>query len=77
MGKNIHSHTEWCIVRFAKGKFERAREGYKSAANARRGIPSAAREYLAEGGDRNATYSIGRYLVGDVIVDGAFLRVCA
>ena len=50
MGREMTTHTAYCIVRFAKGKFERVREGYKSAENAIRGIPSAAREYLEESG---------------------------
>lgn len=77
MGKSVHTHTEWCIVRFANGRFERARDGYKSPENARKGIPSVAKQYLAEGGDRNATYAVGSYTVGNAVVQSAFKRCCA
>ena len=77
MGREITSHTAWCIVRFANGKFERVREGYKSAVNARRSIPSVAKAYIDEGGDANATYAIGRYTVGGVVIQDAFRRCCA
>ena len=77
MGKDIQSHTEWCIIRFSNGVFERARDGYKSAENAKRGIPSAAREFVANGGSRDATYAIGSYSVGMVVVRSGFARVSA
>lgn len=77
MGNEVQSHTAWCIVRFAHGRFERVREGYKSAVNARRSIPSVAKAYLDEGGDRTATYAVGKYTVGSVVVEGSFTRCCA
>ena len=73
----LQSRREWCIVRFSKGKFERVRDGYKSAKNAERGIPFVEKAFIAEGGDRSATYAVGSYLVGNVTVHGTFRRGCA
>lgn len=77
MGKSVHSHIEWCIIRFANGRFERARDGYKSQENAKKGIPSVAREYLAKGGSAGASYAIGSYMVGDAVVRTKFISGCA
>ena len=77
MGREMTTHTAYCIVRFANKRFERVREGYKSASNARRSIPSVAKEYLEETGDGSATYTIGEYTVGSVVVRGEFRRFCA
>ena len=76
MRNNLEPHVEWCVIRFVNGRFERARDGYKTADNARRGIPSVAKAYLAEGGDKNATYAVGSYSVGNVVVRGKFAK-CA
>ena len=76
MGMEVYSHTEWCIVRFANGRFERVREGYKSAANASRGIPFVVKADIADG-IVGATYSVGYYSVGSVITQGGFRRYCA
>lgn len=72
MGRTVHSHTEWCIIRFHKGRFERARDGYKSAENAQKSIPSVAKAYIEEGGGEGATYAIGSYTVGEVVVRSGF-----
>lgn len=68
------AHTEWCIVRSANGRIERARDGYKSAANARRSIPAVAKAYRADGGDANATYAVGRYMVGAAVPAEGFRK---
>ena len=77
MGNGLYPYTAWCIARFANGRFERVREGYKSAENARRSIPSVAKAYLDEGGDCNATYTVGEYTVGPVVLLDRFKRYCA
>lgn len=75
MSKSMKTHKEWCIVRFAFGRFERARDGYKTPENARKGIPSVAKEYQEKTWyDRNATYAIGQYIVGNAIVCSPFER---
>lgn len=76
MGNSIRSHAAWCIIRLCNGRFERVREGYSSAENARRGIPFVAARHVAEGGDRSATYAVGRYIVGDAVPISGFQR-CA
>ena len=73
MSTPIHSHYEYCIVRFSKGGFANVRTGYKTKRNAERGIASAARENLAEGGDPSATFAVGRYMVGDVVAISDFM----
>ena len=75
--KDNTPHTEWCIVRFSHGRFDIVRNGYKSSENARRGIASVSRACIAGGGDRNATYAIGSYTVGSVVVRSAFKRSSA
>ena len=77
MGREMTTHTAYCIVRYANGRFERVREGYKSAANAMRSIPSVAKADRGDGVDGNATYAVGRYMVGSVIAQGDFRRYCA
>lgn len=77
MGREMTTHKAYCIVRFANGRFERVRDGYKSAENAARSIPSVARAYIDEGGDRSATYSVGQYTVGNVVILDRFKRYCA
>lgn len=77
MGREMTMHTAWCIVRFANGRFERVREGYKSASNARRSIPALAKAYIDGGGDCNATYTVGQYTVGNVVILDRFKRYCA
>lgn len=74
MGKSVHSHTEWCIIRCHNGRFTRARDGYKSYANATRSIPSVDREYQENGGGEGATYAIGSYTVGEAVVRSGFSK---
>ncbi len=77
MGRSVHSHTEWCVVRFFNGRFERVREGYKSAANARKAIPFAVKEHIAEHGNRSAIFAVAKYTVGEAVVQTDFTRCCA
>lgn len=77
MGREVTAHTAYCIVRFANKRFERVREGYKSAENARRSIPAVAKAYIDGGGNRNATYAVGQYTVGNVVVLDSFKWYCA
>ena len=70
-------HTEWCIIRFANGKFERVKTGYKNMENAQKGIPAIAKAYIDGGGDCNATYTVGEYTVGNVVILDRFKRYCA
>ncbi len=73
----LQAHTRWCIIRSWNGRFERVREGYKSAENARKGIDSVARADRAEGVDARATYAVGSYTVSNAVVRGGFRRGCA
>ena len=73
----LQAHTRWCIVRYYHGRFERVREGYKSAENARKGIDSVVRADMADGIDASATYAVGSYTVGTVVVHGAYRRKSA
>ena len=77
MGREMTTHTAYCIVRFANKRFERIREGYRSAENARRSIPSVVKADRAEGVDCNATYTVGEYTVGNVVILDRFKRYCA
>lgn len=77
MGRDMTTHKAYCIVRFANKRFERVREGYKSAENARRSIPALAKAYIDGGGDCNATYTVGEYTVGNVVILDRFKRYCA
>ena len=70
-------HTEWCIIRFAHGRFERVKTGYKNMENAQKGIPAVARAYLKKGGDRGALYAVGSYTVGMSVARTEFRRYCA
>lgn len=77
MSNDISGHTAWCIVRFANGRFERVRDGYRSAKNAQRGIASVLKEYKDAPGEAGATYSVGKYAVGSVVIQDTFRRYCA
>ena len=74
MSSVTHSYVAYGIVRFSNGTFDRVREGYKTRRNAERGLASAARENLAEGGDPSATFAVVRYLVGDAVVISDFIH---
>ena len=74
MPDSIHSHTEWCILRYSHGKIENVRKGYKSAENARRGIPFVARADAADPLHKDASYTIASYFVGDAVARGGFIR---
>ena len=69
MGREMTTHTAYCIVRI--------KEGYRSAKNARRSIPALAKAYIDGGGDCNATYTVGEYTVGNVVILDRFKRYCA
>ena len=70
-------HTEWSIIRFAHGRFEQVKAGYKNMENAQKGIPAVARAYLDRGGDRGALYAVGSYVVGQTMARTVFRRYCA
>lgn len=71
------THTEWCIIRFAHGKFERVKTGYKTKENALKSIPAVARAYLAKRGDHGAMYAVGSYNVSMTVTRTEFRRYCA
>lgn len=77
MGREMTTHTAYCIVRFANGRFERVRDGYRSAKNAQKGIASVLKEYKDAPGEAGATYSVGKYAVGSVVIQDTFRRYCA
>ena len=74
MLKDLSCHYAWCIVRYFNGRFERVREGYGSMENARRGLQFAASADAKEGNKHGATYAIGKYLVGDVMLQTPVAR---
>lgn len=77
MGREMTTHTAYCIVRFVNGIMERVREGYRSESNAMRSIPSVVKADRAEGVNGYATYAVGQYTVGNVVILDRFKRYCA
>lgn len=67
MARSIHSQVAWCVIRYLNGTAERVREGYKSAATARRSIPFLSKASVVEGGGRDARYAVGRYMIGEAV----------